>query len=65
MYAGPECDVRLFKVEAVIGSTKYGNHGVMFKFGAKGLDERVKCDLSMMAEQSITKKTWSTYKSAE
>jgi hypothetical protein len=38
---------------------------MIFKFGEAELDEQVQQDLSMMAEQSITRKTWSTYKSAE
>jgi hypothetical protein len=55
----------MFRAEAIGGSVKYGCQGISFNFGGLKLDEKVKNDLSNMAEHSIARKTWSTYKTAE
>jgi hypothetical protein len=56
---------RKFKAEALAGSVKYGPVGAGFELGGLDLEGRVKQDLANIAEHSITKKTWGTYKSAE
>jgi hypothetical protein len=56
---------QMFSAEAVHGSTKYGCQGLTFDFNSMDLEEEVRENLSLMAEHSIARKTWNTYKSAE
>jgi hypothetical protein len=55
----------MFLPEAVEGSVKFGQQGLVFNFSSASLSEKVKSDLSVLAEHSIARKTWSTYRSAE
>jgi hypothetical protein len=49
--------------EAITGCVKYGQQGLAFNM--KGLSGTTVADLSRLAEHSIARKTWSTYRTAE
>jgi hypothetical protein len=49
--------------EAITGCVKYGQQGLAFNMN--GLSGTTVADLSRLAEHSIARKTWSTYRTAE
>jgi hypothetical protein len=55
----------LFRAEEIEGSTKYGRADIAFNFYGMDLSENVISELSAIAQHSIAKKTWCTYKTAE
>jgi hypothetical protein len=56
---------QLFRAEEIEGSTKYGRADIAFNFNGMDLSENVISELSVIAQHSIAKKTWCTYKTAE
>jgi hypothetical protein len=54
-----------FKPAAIRGCVKYGQQGLNFEVKNYDVELNIMRDLSTLAEHSIAKKTWSTYRTAK